>query len=620
MAGDVGADVQMLELKSVIGFNGSVHAGLKVHPDRENIVYPLGNVVIIEHIQTHKQSFLTGHTNDVSCLAISKSGRYIASGQITHMGFKADLIIWNYETKDIYCRLSLHKVKVQSLAFSPNEKYLLSLGGQDDGCVVIWDVKTMTSICGSPAALKSAGMTYCVAYSNLNDNIFVTGGDRTLRVWELDRANRKIRPTDCTMGQLKRVVRSIEVSEDDKFFYCGTTSGDVLQVSVDKQLFRHYGPAKNKYSLGITALALVKTGEILVGAGDGTVALIKGEKFQKVKSTKIQHAGEITSIALRGHGHQFFVGTSNAQTYRFNFAEFTFELINTCHYKPVRDIVFPFGCSDIFATCSENDIRIWKGTKEALRITVPNITCHAINFMQDGKYIISAWNDGKIRAFLPESGRLLYCIEDAHNKGVTAIASTSDCMRIVSGGGEGQVRVWKVSSTSQRMEEAMKEHKGSVSSIKVRKNNEECISASSDGTCIIWDLIRFVRIQVIFANTLFMCVLYHPDEMQVITSGTDRKIGYWESINAAQIREVEGSQSGSVNGMDIASDGEYFATGGDDKLIKVWNYKEAEVTHVGIGHSGFINRLKICPNQKIIVSVSDDGAILFWNYPFKSSR
>lgn len=56
--------------------------------------------------------------------------------------------------------------------------------------------------------------------------------------------------------------------------------------------------------------------------------------------------------------------------------------------------------------------------------------------MQDGKSIISGWNDGKIRAFLPQSGKLLYVITDAHIHGVSAITSTSDCSRIISGGSE----------------------------------------------------------------------------------------------------------------------------------------------------------------------------------------
>ena len=72
-----------------------------------------------------------------------------------------------------------------------------------------------------------------------------------------------------------------------------------------------------------------------------------------------------------------------------------------------------------------------------------------------------------------------------------------------------------------------------------------------------------------FANTLFRCVCWRPDECQIITSGTDRKIGYWEVYDGSLIRELEGSRSGSVNGMDITADGDIFVTGGDDKIVKV---------------------------------------------------
>jgi WD40 repeat protein len=61
--------------------------------------------------------------------------------------------------------------------------------------------------------------------------------------------------------------------------------------------------------------------------------------------------------------------------------------------------------------------------------------------LQDGKTIISGWSDGKIRGFGPQSGKLLYTINDAHHKAVTAIAVTSDSNRIISGGEEGELHM-----------------------------------------------------------------------------------------------------------------------------------------------------------------------------------
>lgn len=69
---------------------GHVPTGLKCHPDEEHLVYPLGCTVLIQAINTNQQNFLHGHSNNVSCVNISKSGLYIASGQVTFMGFKVN--------------------------------------------------------------------------------------------------------------------------------------------------------------------------------------------------------------------------------------------------------------------------------------------------------------------------------------------------------------------------------------------------------------------------------------------------------------------------------------------------------------------------------------------------
>lgn len=80
---------------------------------------------------------------------------------------------------------------------------------------------------------------------------------------------------------------------------------------------------------------------------------------------------------------------------------------------------------------------------------------------------------------------------------------------------------------------------------------------------------EFTRMEILFASTLFRAVCFNANEVQLLTVGTDRKIGYWEVFDGSQIRELEASRSGSLNGLDICSDGSIFATGGDDKIVKV---------------------------------------------------
>ncbi|XP_056265803.1 cilia- and flagella-associated protein 52 [Pseudoliparis swirei] len=604
-----------LELEAVIGFNGHVCAGLRVHPDREHLIYPLGCAVILKRIKDGKQEFLHGHTNNVSCVSVSKSGLYIASGQVTFMGFKAEVIIWDYEKRAIYAQLLIHKAKVEALAFSPNEKYLVSLGGQDDGSIVVWNIETKQAICGSLASAHSAGHCLTVQYSNTNDNVFVSAGSGTLRVWELDVPNRKIRPTECQTGKLKRIVKCVQITENDQFIFCGTTSGDILKINLETGLLSDFGPDKEKFSMGVNVLRILKCGDLLVGSGSGNFVLCSKTKFKILKTAQLKKG--VTSIAIRGEDQQFYVGTEGAQMYRFSYDDFRATLISTSHSSAVNDVAICFGTSELFATCSEEEIRLWHIDKptELLRITVPKVTCNALDFMVDGHSIISAWSDDSIRVFAPESGRLMLIIHDAHRMGVTAIAGTRDCKRIVSGGGQGQVRVWELEPHGHRLLETMKEHKATITSIKITSDSKNCVTASADGACIIWDIVRFASLKMVIANTMFRAVCYHPEEYQLITSGTDRKVAYWDVSDGAVIRELEGSQSGSINGMNISQDGQHFVTGGDDKLVKVWDYMKGEVTHVGIAHSGSITSIKICSNNRILLSTSADGAILRWRFP-----
>ena len=62
--------------------------GLCWHPNGTHIVYPLGTTVVIKSLVDGSQSFLTGHSDTITALALSPCGRFVASGQQTVFGRK----------------------------------------------------------------------------------------------------------------------------------------------------------------------------------------------------------------------------------------------------------------------------------------------------------------------------------------------------------------------------------------------------------------------------------------------------------------------------------------------------------------------------------------------------
>ena len=90
---------------------------------------------------------------------------------------------------------------------------------------------------------------------------------------------------------------------------------------------------------GVSVLKVLPSGDFLIGTGNGTVAALRGKTYKCFKSATVE--GSITSIAVRGSGHQFLVGTSVSQIYLFQFNDFTYELLRSCHADLITDICFP---------------------------------------------------------------------------------------------------------------------------------------------------------------------------------------------------------------------------------------------------------------------------------------
>ena len=62
------------------------------------------------------------------------------------------------------------------------------------------------------------------------------------------------------------------------------------------------------------------------------------------------------------------------------------EMLQTSPPSSVHDVAFPHAYSDVFAACGLGEIRIWHlhSRRELLRMSVPNLDCRCVAFMQVG--------------------------------------------------------------------------------------------------------------------------------------------------------------------------------------------------------------------------------------------
>ncbi|KAJ8929876.1 hypothetical protein NQ314_017390 [Rhamnusium bicolor] len=533
-------NVGELKINAIIGFDGSTINGFVVHPNGKHVVYPIGNKVAIQEWSTKKQNFLVGHTNIISSIAVSRSGKYIASGQINHIGFKARVIIWDFEKLRLLSQYEHHKVRVEAVIFSHDDHYVITLGGRDCGSAVVWDMQKGQVLCGSQVSRGVQGEATVMQSMNRRGVCFITAGENHLAIWKINKDARNAKSVDVAMVKLRRTILCMDTNERDEYTYCGTTTGDILKVRLN---YHHdadvLDPIKQPtivgcfarltkkklprgsvdlYEAGVRSIKLLFNGWLIVGAGDGTVEMVEetdgkvinaGVKMPSIPALKIHKTafvnGGVTSLQLQGE-HTILAATVNSEIYRINMDSFLAELIITCHTSAIYTIAFPHNFSEVFATGGKHDVRIWNVStmQELLRIRVQNFNCSSIVFAHDGKSILTGWSDGVIRSFTPLTGRLAYAILNAHNKGVSALATTSHGRNIVSGGCEGQVRLWEVSPYRQQLMCTLKEHKGPVSAIDINLFDNEAATASTDGTCIVGTWRNSV-VDKYFLQTLCLC-------------------------------------------------------------------------------------------------------------------
>ena len=116
------------------------------------------------------------------------------------------------------------------------------------------------------------------------------------------------------MGPMKRVVTLIVPDPNAEKVFCGTTTGDVLEVDVANRVFKSAGPcSKDDVPIpqkGVESLRFLSDGSLVIGSGAGNLLKVDPATWEVKKSVNLD--GPVNSISPSVKEDVLFCGTATS--------------------------------------------------------------------------------------------------------------------------------------------------------------------------------------------------------------------------------------------------------------------------------------------------------------------
>lgn len=278
---------------------------------------------------------LTGHTREVSCVAISANGKALASGSVDRT-----VRLWDPASKQSVAALEGHDGEVHCVAFSPDGKLLAS--GEMYKRLKIWDVASHKEL---QMFTDSEGAILGVAFAPDGKRIFAACKDNAARVW-----------TVGSGGEAKKLphnwmVNGIAVSPDGKLV---ATIDDDGSINLwDAATLK---PTKSwQHSSTGRAIAFSADGKTLVSGGGGAV-----KSWDLASGTEKASAEfEANAVAITPDGTLVVVGTQDNLVVALNASDFSVKWKAEKHERPVTGVAISPDGKTAYTSSMDYTLRAW---------------------------------------------------------------------------------------------------------------------------------------------------------------------------------------------------------------------------------------------------------------------
>ena len=626
---------------------------------KKNLLFSCGDDSLIKIWNVKNDKFelfhtLTGHQGSVNSLLMNSEKTILYSASDDKRIFMWELS--NYKKIAVF---DGHIGEISSLALTSDEKTLLS--GSSDTTVRVWrrfDARDLNFLKGHPAHVKK------IAISNDGDTLASLDKENRLIIWDL-KSNKQKMVFPNSLGGSKK---ELKFTKDDSKVITGFSSGgksvkmydlkemkeigplfdhkevrNQMVFSCDEsQLFVAFSDSKiriwnfqkadfeetvlNEHYGGVNALTITRDGRTLISGGNDADIYLWDLQSYKLKNKLVGVEGFILVLVLNWDESILFCGGEETKIFIWDFRKYSLIKVLDGLQSSCRSLVLSPDNQKLFVGCTflppkkaslkkQKNIFVYSLNNYQLLpvFDQPILAIDSLIFSRDGKSLIVAGEDKKIKFFDYPSLNLYKVYDGFYNQSCTLMAQTisSDKRIMAFSGDDYLITVWDLKDN--RKLAFLDGHDDQVNQLLIT-SKRMVISASSDKKIGLWSIENEKIPYYLQGHTSDVwTIALTPNESELLSGSSDFTIRLWDLISRMQIKKFD-TNNETIWTLYIYQDQRKFLSGGSSKVLKSWNLDDDnEPPSTILMTNDKIQSIILSPDLKILIILLSSRKIQIWN-------